>query len=156
MPLPTLHDAMTTQHDQARARFEQLAASRDTLDKVRGELGTLSDLGDTVTPEDVIKGAGKLVAHGLSPSAMAQLLAQMPDGGGEALQGWLAQHQADLGQREAQLEPLLAQARHEMGLAGLRLVAAHLHPQLAPQPPQGPAPSDSTTMNLASGAPANA
>lgn len=134
---PPLHEALGSQHDQARAQYQQLADARGTLDKVREGLGVLVALGDAVSSEDVIKEAGKLVAHGLSPSSMAGLLAEMPDGGGEALQGWLAQHEADVTQREQQLEPMLTQARHEMGLAGLRLVAAHLHPGVNPVPNLG-------------------
>ena len=59
-------------HQTAKSQFNKLAEARSMLDKTRVELETLTKLGDIVTSEDVIKGAGKLVAEGLSPVAMAK------------------------------------------------------------------------------------
>ena len=57
----------------------------------RGELDELRKLGDQVQVEDVIKGAGTMVGAGFSPQALAQMLAQMPTTGGQALEAWVEQ-----------------------------------------------------------------
>lgn len=119
-----------------RRQYEQLQNAQKTLEMVRRELSTLEALGDMVTPEDVIKGAGKLVAGGLSPRAMSGLLADMPHSGGVALQGWLSQHSEQLAQREAQLEPMMAVARHVIGVGALhQLMSMSSRGSMAP--PQG-------------------
>lgn len=127
---------LTEAHAAAKAQFDKLAEARGLLDKARAELTDLGKLGDMVTSEDVIKGAGKLVAAGASPLALAKLLSDMPTEGPQ-LQAWLAQHSTALAQQEAQLQPVLEAARHQLGVTGMRVLTAHsLMPQLAPAPQQ--------------------
>lgn len=123
-------------HDIAKAQFGKLAEARTILDRARVELTNLAKLGDMVTPEDVIKGAGKLVGAGMSPMALAKLMSDMPDQGPQ-LQAWLQTHATQLAAREAQLEPVLSHARHQLGVTALRALAAHsLMPQMPQQAPQ--------------------
>ncbi len=152
---------LTHQHDAAKAQYDKLEASRQTLDKVRVELDHLSGLGEALDQEAVIKSAGKLVSHGLGASAMAALLADMPEGG-EALHDWVAGHGEALAKQEAMIDPQLAEMRHHLGLAGLRLAAAHLHPdapkllggqQMPLGPSQPPAVPNLVSTGPASNAP---
>lgn len=122
-----LFPVLSHQHDSMKAQYDKLSQSRSMLDKVRVELDHLSGLGEALDQEAVIKSAGKLVSHGLGASAMASLLADMPEGG-EALHDWVTGHEQTLAKQEAQIDPALAEMRHHLGLAGLRLIAAHLHP----------------------------
>ena len=119
-----MFDQLAAAHDVAKAQFEKLAESRSMLDKARAELTSLSKLGDLVTQEDVIKGAGKLVAAGLSPMAVAKLLSDMPEKGTE-LNAWLTQHATGLAERETQLAPVLEAARHQLGVAAMKTLVGH-------------------------------
>jgi len=112
-------------HDVASARLDKLDAAGALLGKVRTELDSLVKMGDTVSQDDVIKSSGKLVAAGLAPMAVAGLLADMPQAGGEALQAWVRQHDMQVRQREQQLATVHAQARHQAGIAGMQLLAGH-------------------------------
>lgn len=126
-----------------KAQFTKLAEARSMLDKVRVELTSLDKLGDLVTSEDVIRGAGKLVAAGLSPMAMAKLLSDLPEQG-PAINSWLASHAQAVAQREQQLDPVLAEARHQLGVSALRALAGHHVEQSLQQAPgaTSPAPND--------------
>lgn len=133
-------------HGQMAAHSAKMAEAGKTLDKVRSELGKLASMGDAVTAEDVIKAGGALVSHGLAPMAMASLLADMPEGG-EALQGWVQQHLADVTQREQQLAQVQAQVRHQQTQAALHLLgrdhaeaSAAAQPATAVPPPNGLTP----------------
>lgn len=139
-----LLDGLSEQHSQNKAKFNKLADAKKMLDKVRVELTGLARLGDVVTQDDVIKSAAKLVTGGLAPAAVAGLLADMPENS-QALQGWVQGHVQEVSQREAQLAPVLASARHQMGVSALRVLAGHhLIPQqgqpaqAAPQPAANP------------------
>ena len=89
----------------AKAKFDQTSSAKRRTQGALTELEQLQALGDTVTPENIIQGAGKLVASGESPQQMAALLADMPQGSCQVLQGWLSQHIQQLTQALAQLEP---------------------------------------------------
>ena len=133
---------MAAEHDNLAAKYGKASEARDTLDKVREQMDSLVKLGDSITPEDVIKSAGALVGAGLEPNAMASLLADMPEGG-EALQAWIKQHDQDVTQREQQLDQVHGAIRHQLGASALRLLMAHsaAGAMQAPGPlsPQGPA-----------------
>lgn len=121
-------------HSDMSAKFLKLKTAGELLGKARGTLDQLVTLGDVVTPEDVVKGAGSLVGAGLSPEAMAGLLAEMPStGGSEALAEWLAQQDQGLREREAQLMFVKHQVQHQMGVGAMRLLMAHSAQQLMPQ-----------------------
>lgn len=121
-------DSMHHQLDMIRVQYNQLMTVRTMLDKVRLELGNLQKLGDMVTAEDVVRGAGELVSAGASPHDMAALLASMPEGG-EALAQWIAGHEQMVTGKEQELEQPLAVMRHELGVAAFRVLAGeHLRP----------------------------
>jgi hypothetical protein len=111
--------------EQAKARYAQTSEAGKRTQNALGEVQQLQALGDTVTPENVIQGAGKLVAAGESPQQMAALLADMPQGSGEVLQGWLAQHAQQLQAALAQLKPYHKDAAHQLGVNALHGLIAH-------------------------------
>lgn len=115
---------------QTQAKFDKLQGAKKLLDAARGVLGKLADLGDLVTAGDVVKAGGELAAAGLSPMALAKLMSDMPESGPE-LAGWLARHEEQLGQREAELEPVLGAVQHQMGVSALQVLAAM--PQRGPE-----------------------
>lgn len=136
--MPIVHDVLHEQHDQIKAQFGKLSEADRMLQDTRAELSRLGDLGDLVTPEDVIKGAGNLVAKGGSPMEIAKLLSDLPESGPQ-IQAWLAGHEQVLAQHEAALAPVLAEGRHALGLASMRVLAGHaLQP---PSVPGGPSPA---------------
>lgn len=137
MPLQALKET----HETASAQFGKLSQAGAMLDQARQQLTSLTRLGDMVTSEDVIKAAGRLVAAGLSPMAMAKLLSDMPSEGPQ-LQNWLGEHVAQISQREAQLAPVLAAARHDLGVSAMRSLMGHsagLPEQGSPGASLGPA-----------------
>jgi hypothetical protein len=90
---------------------------------MRREMDGLTKLGDTVTPEDVISAAGRVVGHGVDAKGMATILADMPPMGGQGLAGWLMMHDQAITQQEAHAETLQAILQHRMGQAALRAIA---------------------------------
>lgn len=128
-PAPSVPDghgpveqAVGQAHANASGQLAKLTQAKRNIANIRGEMETLTKLGDSVTPEDVIKGAGMVVGKGGDPMQLAGLLADMPQGG-EALQGWLQQHDQQMTQNEQQVDQLLAQARHSAGSAALHVLA---------------------------------
>jgi uncharacterized coiled-coil protein SlyX len=120
---------------ELQAKYSKLSSARDLLDAVQEQMDGLASKYDTVSPEDVVTSAGKLVAAGLAPEAMAGMLADMPDNS-QALQDWVAQHQKDVAQRSEQLDAMLGETRHQMGVVGLR----QLMNKPGEVPPEAPAP----------------
>jgi hypothetical protein len=116
--------ALGDAHGQSRARFNKLTEADARLGAVRSALDSLVKLGDTVSQEDVVKAAGGLVGAGLSAPAIASMLADMPPDG-EALQGWIAQQDQGVKQREAQLKAVTGMAQHQMGVEALRALIGH-------------------------------
>src|SRR5271163_229728 len=127
------HTPVLTQvHDQARARFDATSKATKSVDQFQSGLGALSKMGDSVTPEDVIQEAGKLVAGGQDPATLAGFLADMPSSGGQALAGWVEAHLQTVQQAEAQTAAAHGQARHALGVSALHGLIAHsLNPQSA-------------------------
>lgn len=133
---------MTALHDMTRSKYDKLAEAKGLLEKVKKELLPLAKMGDTVSQDDVIHAAGKLVGHGLGAGAVAGILADMPQDG-QPLAAWVAQHLMGIQQREQQLAPILTGTQHELGVHALQLLAAHsIHggPAVPPQEAQA-APS---------------
>lgn len=153
-PLVSGMDAL---HEMTRSRYDKLAAAKSMLEKVKNELLPLAKMGDTVSQDDVIKAAGKLVGHGLGASAVAGILADMPQDG-QALAAWVAQHVIGIQQREAQLKPVLTATQHELGVHALQLLAAHsIHgqaeaPGALPGPPAGAESADPSAADNPLGA----
>lgn len=113
-------------HETAAAQAAQTQAAVEMLEHVKLGLDSLRKLGDMVQPEDVIHEAGVLVARGAPAGQMAALLADMPTSGGPGLQAWVAGHEAQVAQKEAQLLPAHAALGHRAALAGLQLIQGHL------------------------------
>jgi hypothetical protein len=128
---------------RAKAAYADTKKALKGVDLVRKGLEHLSDKQDMVTMEDIISEAGKLVAHGLDPVALAGVLASAPvNGGGEALGGWIASH-AQAAMRGEQA--LLAQHnlnRYQVSVAGIHLLMAHANAQkmTGMVPPMGKVP----------------
>lgn len=144
-------------HSIAEARYDKLSKAEGTLAKVRAEMDKLLALRDTVSEDDVIDAAAGLVAAGLTAGAVAGLLSNMPEAP-QALEAWVAKHDQDVQQREAQLQQQLVLARHEMGVSAMRALIGHSAesgggaqaPQQAqPQPAQGPEPPSLSSNPLA-------
>ena len=148
-PAPHLA-AMDQIHSANKAQFEKIDSSRQTLLKVRAELDKLQKLGDSVTTEDVIKAGGGLVAAGLTPKAVAGLMATLPQGGGEALAGWVQQHEQMLDQQEQQNQQMHQMAAHQMGVSAIHALASHAHEAQAAQAPTPPAAAPAAAALAAS------
>lgn len=97
----------------AESLFDDLSMRKGLLDKIMKGLVGLVEKGDTVGQEDVTKVAGKLVAGGLKPQAMASLLAQMPTQP-EMLAKWVGNLAQMAQAREVELNQQLTLARHNM------------------------------------------
>ena len=108
-----------------KAVYEKVRTASQQVMHLRSGLDKLLQLGDMVTPEDVMDEAGKVVARGIAPQDMASLLSTMPTLGGQQLQGWLAIHDATLRDHEAQLQSAVDLARHRTSVSALHAMAAH-------------------------------
>lgn len=116
----------TSMLDEAQSQFEDLKHRMGLLERVKNGLGTLVAKGTSLSAEDVQGEAGKLVAAGLKPQAMAALLSQMPTKP-EMLQAWVQNLEDMTMEREAQLHEQMTQARHQMGVAGMISLAGLMH-----------------------------
>lgn len=123
-------------HSANKQQFEKLDSSKQTLERVRAQIDQLAKLGDSVTTEDIIKAGGGLVAAGLTPKAVAGLMATLPQGGGEALAGWVQQHEQVLEQQEQQNKQMHQLAAHQMGVSAIHALASHAHEAQGAQAPQ--------------------
>lgn len=134
---PPLSDGLSAQHDFIASQFSKTSKSMDMLGNVRKQLDELTRMGDSVQPEDVIESAGELVGAGMSPSALAQMLADMPPEGGQALAAWVQQHDQGIRQREAQAAQQHQLVGHHLAVSALHNIAGH--ELTAPQSPdEGP------------------
>lgn len=149
VPPPVLPDghapveqAVTQAHANASGQLSKLTQAKSMVSHIREQLDSLATMGEAVTPEDVIKGAGMLVGKGADPMQMASLLADMPQGG-QALAAWVQGHDAQLKQNEAQLDAQLDQVRHQAGSAALHVLAMdHIKQKFsAPSAPEESAPN---------------
>src|SRR5215469_12402864 len=86
--------------DIAKAIYGKTVSARNMLDHIRTELDRLTNLADTVTPQDVIGAAGRLVGHGIPAKEMATLLADMPTNAGQGLAAWVQMHDQNARQQE--------------------------------------------------------
>jgi len=130
--------ALQAAHGKSSAMFQQLQQSRKMLDAVRSKLDSLTSKGDVVTPEDVIKAAGDLTAHGLDPKALAQLLSTMPEGGGMGLAAWVQQQDEMAKQREMAVDQQLGGAAHQQGVDAMHLL---MHQHMTSPKASSPQPS---------------
>jgi hypothetical protein len=113
-------------HQSNVAAFEESGKMLKRLDAVRKGLEKLREKQDIVTMDNVVEEAGKLVAHGIDPIALAGILADAPQqGGGEALGAWVAQHAQNAEQAEQQMMQQHKLLQHEMGSSAWHLMVAH-------------------------------
>lgn len=118
------------QHTRSVAQFDQTTKALKKLDAIRKGLERLQDKQDLVTMDDVVDEAGKLVAHGIDPMALAGMLADAPQqGGGEALGGWVASHAQTAAMGEQRLMIQNNIARHQMAVSAIHLLTAHANAQ---------------------------
>ncbi len=120
---PQLTPAQVIAQDATTAQlhYDQLAKIGARLEPIVIELGKLSSLKDTVTPEDIVKASGRLIARGEDPMKMAALLAQMPPGeNGTQLAQWIGQQDARMQAKKAELAQATEAARHQLGVTALR------------------------------------
>lgn len=139
--------SLQDQHGRNLAFYKRTGETLKKLDVIRKGLERLSDKQDMVTMDDIIDEAGKLVAHGIDPMALAGLLADAPqEGGGAALGGWVASHAqtAMMGEQQAMIQH--TNARYQMGVSAVHMLMAHANAQnmmggIAPDadhpPPEG-------------------
>lgn len=111
--------------DELSAGYDKLQQAAGTINVAREMMDRLVALGDNVSFEDIMDAASRLVAQGLDPTNMAGMLAEASQTGGEngkLLAEWVKQKDADLQQREAQLEQVTSQMRHQMVLTGMGML----------------------------------
>lgn len=119
------------QHLRNKAAFEATGKALKQLDHIRKGLERLADKQDIVTIDDVVDEAGKLVAHGIDPVALAGILADAPqEGGGEALGGWVASHAQTAAMAEQKLMVEHSVVQHMMGVSAMHLLMAHANSQM--------------------------
>lgn len=112
------------QHDGAKAVYDQLTKAKGMLDHMRREMDQLVQKGDTVSPDEVVSAAGRVVGHGVGAREMAMMLADMPQMAGQGLAAWLAAHDQGVRQQEAHVAQMLQVAAHRYGVAGVGMLAA--------------------------------
>lgn len=174
MPKPVtnpLHEQLGAAHDDARTKFDDLKDVDAQLKRGRSILDDLIAKGDTVTVDDVVKSAGKMVAAGFEPKGMAGLLATLPPNApagtqgpaNPALQAWVQQRADALTALEAKAAQSLTMAAHDMGVHALRAIAGHsiqepppMPPQLTAMPQMGAQPDASQTVTAPPGNPLGA
>jgi hypothetical protein len=143
MPGPgNIMQAAQQAHMQAVGLFDQTGKFMAHIQNMSQELASLSKLGDSVTAEDVIQTAGRLVAGGaFTPGEAAAILSDMPTSGGQALASWVGMHLQQNLQTAQQVAQVHSVARHEMGISGLRLLQMDHQGQLGRQPQPTASPS---------------
>jgi len=155
-PFDELMPHLEREQDGLQARYGKLMSADKMLRTTRGELDKLVKLGDVVTMDDIVEGAGQLVAAGLDPLAMASLLADVPSTGGpQALAEWLMGQDSQVKQREQQLDVVTRTIRHQMGVSAMRVLMGHAYAGAGAQP-QMPAQQPNELAPGAEGASPNA
>src|SRR3954471_9310427 len=121
-------DSIFDIHDKVKAQFQHVGEVGKNLSGVSNILDGLVKLGDVVTEDDVVKAAGKIVGKGLlAANAMAGILAGMPEnGGGEALAGWIAQHDQEIKQQQMQVEQLHEAVGHQLAVSAHHVIGEAL------------------------------
>lgn len=125
----SFHDSRNTlamAYTRNKSMYADIGQNLKKLDAIRKSLSDLQDKQDTVTMQDVVSEAGKLVTKGLDPMALAGVLADAPqEGGGEALGGWVASHAMQAATAEQQMIQQRNMARLNMAMSATHLMMAH-------------------------------
>ncbi len=141
-------------HDMVSARYSKIKEQHQHVDGIRMEMDQLLRLGDTVSPEDVIKAAGLIVGKGgISSEEMAEMLAGMPSVGGQPLSAWVKQQDQQVRQIEQAIGAQRATIQHHLGVSAVRALAAH-HLQTPSAPAAPAAPAQSNALAIESPTPA--
>lgn len=121
---------LTQEHQRNKAVYEVTSKALKQVDAVRKSLDRLQQKQDVVKMDDLIEEAGKLVAHGIDPMALAGILADAPqEGGGEALGNWVSGHAQAAEQAEQGLMLQNRLAKHNIGVSASHLLMAHANSQ---------------------------
>ena len=107
-----------------KAVYQKITSADRMLTRIREEMDKLTNMGDTISPEDVVAAAGRVVAHGVPAREMATLLAGMPTQAGQGLASWIAQQNVAVQQQEAEVARVREIALHKMGVSAVRAMAA--------------------------------
>ncbi len=118
-PAPPKPKTLEELNESLLANYGTLREAGQMLGVTREQIDDLLALQDTVSQEDVIDAASKLVANGLEPTEVAGILADMPEGS-EALQVWLQGMSQRLEQQEKFVGDSTKELRHQLGVIGLR------------------------------------
>lgn len=124
--LAAANEMLSAKHQEAQNQFDAVSSASTRMNRLRSELDSLRELGDTVTPDDVMDSAGRLVASGADPLSLAGLLADMPEQGGEALAGWVAQHDEAAQQKAGQIDQAQQVAKHQLGVSAIHAMAGQV------------------------------
>lgn len=138
--LPTLDE----QHSAAAAKLAKVDEVAARARAARQQFDHLMALGDLVEEDDLVSAAGRVIAAGGDPIAIASLLADAPQGSSQALSQWIGQQDQQFKAKEQQLAAAQAVIRHQAGLAALRLLAGHSFGQT--QAPESPAAGPNPMM----------
>jgi hypothetical protein len=116
--------AFHAEHNYNKAVYRKLQQAKATFDHIRVEMDKLVEMGDTVSPEDVVAAAGRVVGHGVPAGDMASLLAQMPTMAGQGLAAWLAQQDQAVRAQELHVEQVSRIAQGRLAASAFRGLAA--------------------------------
>jgi hypothetical protein len=116
-------DEVDAQHDYAKSVYDTITKARTMLEHMRREMDGLTRMGDTITPNDVIQAAGRVVSHGVNAHELAGIMVDMPTQSGQGLAAWVAQQDALIQQQEVHTEMIQSIARQKMGVAAIRAIA---------------------------------
>lgn len=121
--IPRGETPIHTAHAYNKAVYNKTLSAGRMIDHLRTEMDKLTDMGDTVTPEDVIAGAGRLVGQGVPARELASILSEMPTQAGQGLAAWVLQNDRLLTQQEALITRQTDMAAHRMAQSALQVIA---------------------------------
>lgn len=117
-------NALATLHNYHKAVHTKVSNADRMLKVIRAEMEKLTAMADTVSPEDVIAAAGRVVGHGVPAKDMAQLLASMPAQAGQGLAAWISQQNQMVQQQEAEVARVREISAHRVALSAFENAAA--------------------------------
>lgn len=110
--------------DAAAERYSKMREAKQQIDSVMNVFGGLSQMLDTVTTKDVVKGCADIVAAGVPAVQMATILADMPEQPAE-LQAWVKDEFEKAQSAEQKIDEGLAVTRHGLISSALHTLVAH-------------------------------
>lgn len=143
---PSPQDLIEGHHAQVKAQYAKVKEHQATIDGVRRELDSLTKLGDMISPGDVVKAAGKIVGGGVAAPAMAEILSNMPNAGGQPLQEWVRKNEAIFVGLEQQIAGIRGKLQHHLGVSGLRALAGQHLKTSVPSNAGVPSPQGGETL----------